>query len=168
MSESLAGESLTGESLLGTLAPETALPGDSGQLVNLSDFRGRKVVLYFYPKDSTPGCTQQAQGFRDRFAEFAPLSVEIVGVSRDSVKSHANFKAKQELPFLLVSDAEEIWCQHFKVIKMKNMYGKQVRGIERSTFILDEQGRIIKEWRKVQVKNHIAEVLAYLQAAVSA
>jgi thioredoxin-dependent peroxiredoxin len=143
-------------------APDATLPATGDQQLRLSDFLGRKVVVYFYPKDSTPGCTQQAQGFRDHFAEFAALSVVILGVSRDSVKSHENFKLKQALPFTLVSDAEEIWCAHFDVIKLKNMYGKQVRGIERSTFIVDEQGRVIKAWRKVRVKDHVAEVLAFL------
>lgn len=131
--------------------------------IRLADFRGKKVVLYFYPKDSTPGCTQEGIAFKDHFEEFQQLNAVIFGISRDSVKSHENFKCKQLFPFDLLSDQDEVLCQLFDVIKMKNMYGKQVRGIERSTFLIDENGVLIKEWRKVQVKNHVGEVLSFLQ-----
>jgi peroxiredoxin Q/BCP len=131
--------------------------------LQLADFKGRKLVIYFYPKDNTPGCTQEGQAFRDSFSLFESLNVVVLGVSRDSVKTHENFKAKQAFPFDLLSDQDETLCQLFDVIKMKNMYGKQVRGIERSTFLLDENGVLIKAWRKVQVKTHVAEVLAFLQ-----
>jgi peroxiredoxin Q/BCP len=132
--------------------------------VQLSDFRGKKLILYFYPKDNTPGCTLEGIGFRDNYAQFKELNTEILGVSRDTLKSHEVFKAKQAFPFDLLSDTEEKLCELFAVIKMKNMYGKQVRGIERSTFLINESGVLIKEWRKVQVKNHMSEVLGFLQA----
>jgi peroxiredoxin Q/BCP len=131
--------------------------------LRLSDFKNKKLVLYFYPKDSTPGCTQEGLAFRDHAEQFRQLNTEILGVSRDSLKSHENFKAKQGFSFDLLSDPDEQLCQLFDVIKLKNMYGKQVRGIERSTFIIDENGILIKEWRKVTVKTHIAEVLKFLQ-----
>jgi peroxiredoxin Q/BCP len=132
------------------------------QQIQLADFSGKKLVLYFYPKDSTPGCTQEGQAFRDNIARFEALNAVVMGVSRDSVKSHEGFKAKQAFPFELLSDTDEALCQLFDVIKMKNMYGKQVRGIERSTFLLDENGILIGEWRKVKVQNHVEEVLAFL------
>ncbi|WP_347988956.1 peroxiredoxin [Methylomonas sp. AM2-LC] len=132
--------------------------------IQLSDFKGKKLILFFYPKDNTPGCTQESIGFRDNYVQFKELNAEILGVSRDSLKSHEGFKAKQEFPFDLLSDTEEKLCELFAVIKMKNMYGKQVRGIERSTFLINESGVLIKEWRKVQVKNHVAEVLEFLQS----
>ncbi len=128
----------------------------------LSDYLGKKVIIYFYPKDNTPGCTQEGKDFRDHIKNFATLNTVIFGVSRDSVKVHQGFKAKQEFPFELLSDKEEKLCQLFDVIKMKNMYGKQVRGIERSTFLIDEEGILIHEWRKVKVKTHIEEVLEKL------
>jgi peroxiredoxin Q/BCP len=129
----------------------------------LSDFRGKKLLIYFYPKDNTPGCTQEGIAFRDHFAQFQALNTLVFGVSRDSVKMHEGFKAKQGFPFELLSDPEEQLCNLFDVIKMKNMYGKQVRGIERSTFVINEEGILVKEWRKVQVKTHVDEVLAFLQ-----
>ena len=148
---------------VGETVADISLPITGGGDWRISDLRGKKIILYFYPKDSTPGCTQQGQAFRDHFDAFQAFESVIVGVSRDTIKSHENFKAKQQFPFELVSDSEELLCQQFDVIKMKNMYCKQVRGIERSTFIIDENGVLVKEWRKVQVKNHIAEVLNYLQ-----
>lgn len=129
----------------------------------LSDYHGQWLVLYFYPKDSTPGCTLEGQDFRDAFSQFKELHTEIFGISRDSLKSHENFKCKQEFPFELISDNDEALCQLFDVIKMKSMYGKQVRGIERSTFIIDPQGILRHEWRKVNVKGHVAEVIATLK-----
>lgn len=127
--------------------------------ISLDDFKGKNVVLYFYPKDSTPGCTTEGQDFRDAKARFTRLNTVVLGVSRDSLKSHENFKAKQKFNFDLLSDAEEKLCNQFDVIKMKNMYGKQVRGIERSTFLIDEKGVLRQEWRKVKVKGHVDEVL---------
>ena len=124
---------------------------------------GKKVVLYFYPRDSTPGCTTEAQQFRDLSPQFKAAGCEIFGISRDSLKSHQNFKAKQELPFELLSDGDETACALFGVIKMKNMYGKQVRGIERSTFVLDAAGVLRREWRGVKVPGHAQEVLDFVR-----
>ena len=148
---------------LGQPVPPFELPATGDKILSLSDFSGKKLLLYFYPKDNTPGCTQEGQAFRDHIDQFGHLNTVILGVSRDSVKVHEGFKCKQNFPFDLLSDQDEQLCQLFDVIKMKNMYGKQVRGIERSTFLIDEKGLLIKEWRKVQVKTHIDEVLKYLQ-----
>ncbi|MBA3535449.1 MAG: peroxiredoxin [Tatlockia sp.] len=126
-------------------------------------YQGKWLVLFFYPKDSTPGCTTEGQDFRDNYDKFKALNAEIFGISRDSLKSHENFKAKQNFPFELISDNDEQLCQLFDVIKMKSMYGKQVRGIERSTFIIDPQGQLKHEWRKVNVKDHVAEVMQTLK-----
>jgi peroxiredoxin Q/BCP len=128
----------------------------------LSDFRGQFLVIYFYPKDNTPGCTQEGLAFRDAYEKFTALNAVIFGVSRDSIKMHEGFKAKQAFPFDLLSDSDEALCTLFDVIKMKAMYGKQVRGIERSTFIIDPNGVLIHEWRKVKVKNHCEDVLTVL------
>jgi len=127
------------------------------------DFIGKKLVIYFYPKDSTPGCTTQGQDFRDNFKSFKKLNTEILGVSRDSVKSHENFKLKQSFPFELLSDPDEKMCKAFDVMKMKSMYGKQYMGVDRSTFLIDEKGRVIKEWRSVKVKGHVKEVLSLVK-----
>jgi len=140
------------------------LPATSGKTFNLAEFKGKTLVIYFYPKDSTPGCTTQGIAFRDAYAEFQALGAEIFGVSRDSIKSHENFKAKYSFPFELLSDSEELACSLFGVMKMKNMYGKQVRGIERSTFIIDKEGKLIHEWRGVKVDGHAHEVLAFLKS----
>jgi len=148
---------------IGQTIPDCRLPATGNQEISLTDYPGKKIVLYFYPKDSTPGCTTEGINFRDHFDEFQALNTVILGVSRDSVKAHENFKSKQQFPFDLLSDQDESLCQLFDVIKMKNMYGKQVRGIERSTFLIDENGVLIKEWRKVQVKVHVDEVLASLR-----
>ena len=126
---------------------------------------GKKLVVYFYPKDNTPGCTTQSEAFRDAHAQFRKAGAEILGVSRDSLKSHENFKAKLALPFELLSDSDEALCTQFGVIKMKNMYGKQVRGIERSTFVIGKDGALLREWRGVKVPGHVAEVLAFVQSA---
>tara|TARA_B100000965_G_scaffold404891_1_gene437025 strand:- start:440 stop:907 length:468 start_codon:yes stop_codon:yes gene_type:complete len=123
------------------------------------DFIGKNLVIYFYPKDSTPGCTVEGQDFRDSFKAFKKLNTEILGVSRDSIKSHENFKSKQEFPFELLSDSDEKICKAFDVIKMKSMYGKQYLGIDRSTFLIDANGKVVKEWRSVKVKGHVQEVL---------
>jgi peroxiredoxin Q/BCP len=148
---------------IGQSVPNFAFAATSGLHAHLSDYQGQHVVLYFYPKDATPGCTTESQDFRDAYAQFQALNTVLFGISRDSLKSHENFKAKQNLPFELISDQDEQLCHLFDVIKMKSMYGKQVRGIERSTFILDPQGKIIKEWRKVRVKEHVNEVLNALK-----
>ncbi|BBL59029.1 peroxiredoxin [Methylomonas koyamae] len=149
---------------IGDTVPDFEVAATGGKAVKLSDYRGKKVVLYFYPKDNTPGCTQEGQAFRDNIDRFAALNAVVLGVSRDSVKVHEGFKCKQAFPFDLLSDQDENLCRLFDVIKMKNMYGKQVQGIERSTFLIDENGVLAKEWRKVQVKVHVAEVLDFLQA----
>jgi len=144
--------------------PDFALSATSGKTIKLSDFLGQYVVVYFYPKDSTPGCTTQGIQFRDAYADFQQANTEIVGISRDTAKSHENFKAKFSFPFELLADTEEVACGIFGVIKMKNMYGKQVRGIERSTFIINPQGELIREWRGVKVDGHAHEVLSYIQS----
>lgn len=144
-------------------APDFSLAATSGQQVNLSALAGNKVVLYFYPKDSTPGCTNETRDFGTLHGEFAASGCKVFGISRDSLKSHENFKAKLELPFELISDPEETACNAFGVIKMKNMYGKQVRGIERSTFVFASDGSLAREWRGVKVPGHAQEVLAFVQ-----
>lgn len=149
--------------MLDTQLPDFALPATSGTTFKLSEQAGKNVVIYFYPKDSTPGCTTQGQNFRDLHAEFAAVDTVILGISRDSLKSHENFKAKQGFPFELGSDADEAVCNLFGVIKQKMMYGKQVRGIERSTFVIDKAGVLRREWRGVKVPGHVEEVLAYVK-----
>jgi peroxiredoxin Q/BCP len=136
----------------------------TGGPFTLSAQRGKKLVLYFYPKDNTPGCTTEGMNFRDLYPQFEAAGADIVGISRDSVKSHDNFKSKLELPFTLISDADEAVCALFGVIKMKKMYGKEVRGIERSTFLIDGAGVLRREWRGVKVAGHIDEVLASVAA----
>lgn len=130
----------------------------------LSEVAARYVVLYFYPKDNTPGCTNQSEQFRDLHDQFVEAGAAIYGISRDSLKSHENFKRKLELPFELLVDEEEQACGLFDVIKTKNLYGKQVRGIERSTFVLDKEGRILREWRRVKVPGHAQEVLDFIRS----
>ncbi len=130
---------------------------------SLSRYRGKWLVLYFYPKDATPGCTTEGCDFRDHDKDFSFLDAVVLGVSRDSLASHEKFREKQQFPFELISDADETLCQLFDVIKMKNMYGKQVRGIERSTFIIDPEGVVRHVWRKVSVKGHVADVLQVLK-----
>ncbi|SFQ04990.1 peroxiredoxin Q/BCP [Geopseudomonas sagittaria] len=136
----------------------------SGQQVVLSALKGQQVVLYFYPKDSTPGCTTEGQNFRDMHNEFAAANTLVFGVSRDSLKSHENFKGKQEFPFELLSDADEQLCQLFDVIKPKKLYGKEYLGIERSTFLIDKDGVLRQEWRGVKVPGHVDAVLAAARA----
>ena len=142
--------------------PDQSFPTTEGEL-NLTQIESEWLVLYFYPKDSTPGCTTQAIGFSCLKDQFEALNCQIIGVSRDSVKSHQNFTEKQSLNFNLISDRQEILCKHFDVIKEKNMYGKQVMGIERSTFIF-HQGKLVKEYRKVKAAGHAEQVLADLKA----
>ena len=136
----------------------------TGGPFKLSDHKGESVVLYFYPKDNTPGCTTEGAQFRDAYKAFRKANATVVGVSRDSMKSHEGFKAKMEFPFELISDPDEKLCQQFGVIKMKNMYGKQVRGIERSTFLIDGTGKLVREWRGVKVPQHVDEVLEAVKA----
>ncbi|CAM8394550.1 Bcp Peroxiredoxin [Candidatus Methylopumilus universalis] len=143
--------------------PLLKLPGTSDLQFNLSDYKGRFLVIYFYPKDATPGCTTQGVDFRDAYKKFQALDTEIFGISRDTLKSHENFKAKFTFPFELLSDEEEKACELFGVIKMKNMYGKQVRGIERSTFVIDPDGKLIQAWRGVKVESHVKEVLQFIK-----
>ncbi len=143
--------------------PDFEADSTGGISFNLSDYLGTKIILYFYPRDNTPGCTQEGKDFRDNIDQFNELNTIIFGISRDSIKVHEGFKEKQAFVFELLSDKEEKLCQLFEVIKMKNMYGKQVRGIERSTFLINEKGILIHEWRKVKVKTHIEEVLQKLR-----
>jgi len=143
---------------VGKAIPDFTAASTQGE-ISLKCLHGHRAVLYFYPKDSTPGCTTQAQGFRDHYQAFVDAGCQIVGISRDSLKSHGNFTDKQELPFPLISDPDETLCQLFGVIKMKNMYGKQVRGIERSTFLIDADGTLLHEWRGLRVPGHVEEVL---------
>ncbi|GBG57201.1 peroxiredoxin [Sporomusaceae bacterium FL31] len=151
------------ERMIGLPAPDFSLSAADGSIISLSQFKGRKGVLYFYPKDNTPACSAQAKAFSDAFKEISELGTIILGISRDSISSHAKFIAKLDLPFLLLSDPGEVVCQLYDVIKEKNMYGKKVRGIERSTFIIDEHGILIHEFRKVKVATHISEVLTVLK-----
>ncbi len=144
---------------VGKKIPKFTLPATGDQSLSLGDFKGNNLVLYFYPKDSTPGCTREGQDFRDNYTKFKRQNTVVLGVSRDSVKSHENFKAKQGFPFDLLSDKDETLCELFDVIKMKNMYGKKVRGIERSTFLIDSNGKLMQEWRKVKVDGHAEAVL---------
>jgi peroxiredoxin Q/BCP len=136
----------------------------TGGPFTLADHAGKAVVVYFYPKDNTPGCTVEGMEFRDLAKDFAKAGAVLAGVSRDSMRSHENFKAKLGLPFELVSDPDETLCELFGVMKLKNMYGKQVRGVERSTFVFDQAGKLVKEWRAVKAPGHAAEVLAYVQS----
>ena len=144
---------------IGNKVPDFSLPATGDQTIALSDYRGKNVVLYFYPKDSTPGCTTEGQDFRDKIHTFRRRNTVILGISRDSLKSHENFRTKQQFPFDLLSDADEKACRLFDVIKEKNMYGRKVMGIERSTFLIDDEGVLRREWRKVKVKGHVEEVL---------
>lgn len=144
-------------------APDFQLPATGGKQIRLSDLKGRGVVLYFYPKDSTPGCTTEGQDFRDLHGEFLAAGWEILGISRDGLKSHENFKAKLGLPFDLLSDVDERVCELYGVMKLKNMYGKQVRGIERSTFAIGPDGSIARAWRGVKVPDHARDVLDFVR-----
>lgn len=150
--------------MLNQPVPDFELPATNNSRFKLSEHLGKILVLYFYPKDSTPGCTSQGLQFRDTYTEFQATGTEIFGISRDGLKSHENFKAKFSFPFELLSDQEEIACALFDVIRQKNMYGKQVRGIERSTFVIGRDGKLLREWRKVRVDGHAREVLTYIQS----
>ena len=131
----------------------------SGLVLSNKDFIGKNLVVYFYPKDSTPGCTTEGQDFRDNYKKFKDFNTEIIGVSRDSIKSHENFKLKQSFPFELLSDHDEKMCKTFDVMKMKSMYGREYIGVDRSTFLISSESKIIREWRSVKVKGHVDEVL---------
>ena len=148
----------------GTEAPDFELPATGEKTIRLSALKGKNVVIYFYPKDSTPGCTLEGQDFRDNIEAFTERNTVVLGVSRDGIKSHEKFKSNQSFPFDLVSDQDELLCKLFDVIKEKNMYGKKVMGIERSTFLIDESGKLRNEWRKVKVKGHVNEVLEAVKA----
>ena len=143
--------------------PDFTLPATGGHTFTLSAQRGTPLVLYFYPKDSTPGCTTEAQQFRDLYPAFLAAGCSVLGVSRDSLRSHESFKAKQSLPFELLADTDERLCRQFDVIRMKKLYGKEVRGVERSTFVIDRDGVLRREWRGVKVPDHAREVLDFVK-----
>ena len=149
--------------MLGKKVADFTAPATGGTF-RLSDHEGEIVVQYYYPKDNTPGCTTEGEQFRDAYKKFRKAGAVVVGCSRDSLKSHENFKAKMAFPFELIADPEEKLCAQFDVVKMKNMYGKQVRGIVRSTFVIDRAGRLVREWRGVKVPGHVDEVLAFVMA----
>ncbi|USD83645.1 thioredoxin-dependent thiol peroxidase [Bacillus safensis] len=149
---------------VGQQVPDIELTGDNGEKVKLSDFKGKHIVLYFYPKDMTPGCTTEACDFRDRHQSFAELDAVIIGVSPDSQDKHQKFKEKHDLPFLLLVDDEQKLSEAFGVWKLKKNFGKEYMGIERSTFLINKEGMLVKEWRKVKVKDHVEEALEELKA----
>jgi peroxiredoxin Q/BCP len=150
--------------MLGKPVSDFSLPSTGGTTFSLSTTRGSKVVLYFYPKDNTPGCTTQGSDFGELYPKFRRAGAEVFGISRDSVNSHERFKEKMRFPFGLLADPEEVVCKRFGVMKQKLMYGKKVRGIERSTFVIDEQGVLAREWRGVKVPGHAQEVLNFVKA----
>lgn len=135
------------------------LEATGGKAIRLDELRGQPGVIYFYPRDNTPGCTREGEAFRDHYEAFSSLGCRVLGVSRDSLKSHEKFADKHQFPFPLIADPDETLCRHFDVIKEKNMYGKKVMGVERSTFLFDENGNLAREWRKVRVPDHVEEVL---------
>lgn len=143
--------------------PDFTAQTTSGLTVNLAELAGRTVVMYFYPKDNTPGCTTQGQAFRDLYSEFQAAGAVVFGVSKDSMRTHENFRDKHQFPFELISDPDEALCRLFDVIRMKQMYGKQYEGIERSTFLIDASGVLRQEWRKVKVPGHVEQVLKVAQ-----
>ncbi|BAB04667.1 thioredoxin-dependent thiol peroxidase [Halalkalibacterium halodurans] len=149
--------------LEGKQAPDFSLPASNGETVSLSDFKGKNIVLYFYPKDMTPGCTTEACDFRDRVEDFKGLNTVILGVSPDPVERHKKFIEKYSLPFLLLADEDTKVAQQYDVWKLKKNFGKEYMGIERSTFVIDKDGTVVKEWRKVRVKDHVEEALAFIK-----
>ncbi|KKB33753.1 thioredoxin-dependent thiol peroxidase [Bacillus thermotolerans] len=151
----------------GEMAPDFKLEANNGETVSLSDYRGKNVVLYFYPKDMTPGCTTEACDFRDRHDEFRNLNTVILGVSTDPVARHEKFIAKYDLPFLLLADENHEVCELYDVWKLKKNFGKEYMGIERATFVIDAEGKIVKEWRKVKVKGHVEEALQFIKEALA-
>ena len=150
-------------SLEGKKCPKFSADATGDVLISNNDFEGKNLVIFFYPKDNTPGCTLEGQDFRDNYASFTELNAEILGVSRDSIKSHENFKNKQSFPFQLLSDPDEVMCKSFDVMREKSMYGKKYIGVDRSTFLINSKGLIVKEWRSVKVKGHVMEVLEALK-----
>ena len=153
--------------MLNQPVPDFELPSTGNKTFRLSAAHGKNLVIYFYPKDDTPGCTTEGQEFRDAYTEFTGADCGIVGISRDNIKSHEKFKAKMNFPFELLSDTDETVCNLFGVMKMKNMYGKQVRGIDRSTFVVDTKGILRREWRSVKVPGHVQEVLEFVKTLPS-
>lgn len=151
---------------LNETVPDFSAEMTGNKTFKLSDYKGKNVVLYFYPKDNTPGCTTEGIQFRELYPQFQQANTEIFGISRDSIRSHEGFKAKLEMPFELISDPDEAACNLFDVMKMKNMYGKQVRGVDRCTFVIDGSGKLVKEWRGVKVPGHVDEVLEFMKAIV--
>jgi peroxiredoxin Q/BCP len=151
-------------SALDKFVPDFSASMTGGKPFKLSEFKGKTIVLYFYPKDNTPGCTTEGMQFRDTYDQFLRADAVIFGVSRDSIRSHEGFKDKLALPFELISDPDETLCLRFNVMKMKTMYGKQARGVERSTFVIDAAGKLVKEWRGVKVPGHVDEVLEFVKA----
>ena len=147
------------KSLLGKKSPKFKAECTSNKILSNDDFIGKNLVIYFYPKDSTPGCTTEGQEFRDQYKIFKKYNTDIIGVSRDSIKSHENFKLKQSFPFELLSDPDEKVCKAFDVMKLKSMYGREYIGVDRCTFIINDKGVVVREWRSVKVKGHVAEVL---------
>ena len=147
------------KSLLGKKSPKFKAECTSNKILSNEDFIGKNLVIYFYPKDSTPGCTTEGQEFRDQYKIFKKYNTDIIGVSRDSIKSHGNFKLKQSFPFELLSDPDEKVCKAFDVMKLKSMYGREYIGVDRSTFIINDKGIVVREWRSVKVKGHVDEVL---------
>ena len=147
------------ENSIGKKCPKFKAECTSNKTLSNNDFVGKNLVIYFYPKDSTPGCTTEGQEFRDKYEMFKKHNTDIIGVSRDSIKSHENFKLKQSFPFELLSDPDEKVCKAFDVMKLKSMYGKEYVGLDRSTFIINEKGKVVREWRSVKVKGHVDEVL---------
>ena len=151
-------------SLEGKKCPDFLVESTGDKKLSNGDFEGKNLVIFFYPKDNTPGCTLEGQDFRDNYEEFKKFNAEILGVSRDSIKSHVNFIEKQNFPFDLLSDPDEVMCKSFDVMREKSMYGKKYIGVDRSTFLIDSKGMIVKEWRSVKVKGHVTEVLAEVKA----
>jgi peroxiredoxin Q/BCP len=149
--------------MIDKIVPDFEIPATGNAAFRLTEYRGKIVILYFYPKDSTPGCTTEAQQFRDLHGSFSEANCVIAGVSRDSLRSHENFKTKQDLPFDLLSDSSEALCTQFGVIKNKKLYGKPVRGIERSTFVIDREGALRREWRGVKAEGHAQDVLDFVR-----
>ena len=148
--------------MINQIVPDISIPATGGMDFRLSAYRGKTVLIYFYPKDSTPGCTTEAQEFRDLYPAFVQAGCVVFGVSRDSIRSHENFRSKQELPFDLLSDADEQLCTQFSVIKEKKLYGKPVRGIERSSFVIDRTGVLRREWRGIKAPGHAQDVLDFV------
>jgi peroxiredoxin Q/BCP len=148
----------------GDKIPDLTLPATGGKDISLKDLKGKKLVLYFYPKDNTPGCTQEGIDLRDMYKDFRKAGAEVIGISRDSVRSHENFATKYKLPFPLIADGDEKACKAFGVIKEKSLYGRKYMGVDRSTFLFDATGKLAREWREVKVKGHAAEVLEAAKA----